>query len=262
MTSPDQTPELTHARFAGKRVLVTGGARGIGAATARAFHAEGATVAVGARSMASYEEFLRDAGPGRYVPAIGALSTQAGCKAVVDGAVAALGGLDVLVNSAGVYAEVAFEDVDEAHCRETIDINLLGTFFASQAAMPALRAAHGTIVNLGSDAGLVGASNAPAYAASKGAVVNLTRALAVATAQTVRVNCVCPGFVWTDMVEAAALASGDYDSYAAAARAHSPMQRVGTADEVATAILYLASDAAAFINGVALPIDGGGIAGY
>jgi NAD(P)-dependent dehydrogenase (short-subunit alcohol dehydrogenase family) len=86
--------------------------------------------------------------------------------------------------------------------------------------------------------------------------------MAVGLAKTVRVNCVCPGFVWTDMVERMAHASGDFAGYVAAARNHSPMQRIGTPEEVAAAILYLASDAAAFVNGVALPIDGGGIAGY
>ena len=245
--------------FAGKRVLVTGGARGIGAATARAFRAAGAQVAVGARSLASYEAFGDAEG---YWPAIGVLETQADCAAVVGRAIAALGGLDVLVNSAGIYREIAIADVDQAHWAETMAVNVAGTFFCSQAALPALRASRGSIVNLGSDAGLVGAANAVAYAASKGAVVNLTRAMAVALAERVRVNCVCPGFIQTDMVERMAQASGDAEGYMAAARAHSPMRRVGTPDEVASAILYLASDAAGFVNGVALPIDGGGLAGY
>lgn len=248
--------------FAGKRVLVTGGARGIGAATCRAFRAAGASVAVGARSRSSYDTFVAAHDADGYLPAIGALETRAACFAVVEGAVAALGGLDVLVNSAGVYAEIAIGDVDEAHWTETMGVNVAGTFFASQAALPALTASRGNIVNLGSDAGLVGAANAVPYAASKGAVVNMTRALAVALAETVRVNCVCPGFVWTDMVERMAEASGDVPGYVAAARAHSPMNRIGTPEEVAAAILYLASDAAGFVNGVALPIDGGGVAGY
>ena len=244
--------------FQGKRVLVTGGARGIGAATCRAFRAAGAKVAVGARSMASFEAF----GAEGYVPAIGALETRAGCARVVEAAVARLGGLDVLVNSAGVYREVPIVEVDEAHWAETMAVNVAGTFFCSQAALPALDSSRGCIVNLGSDAGLMGAANAVAYAASKGAVVNLTRAMAVALAQRVRVNCVCPGFIWTDMVEQVAQASGDAAGYVAAARAHSPMNRMGTADEVAACILYLASDAAGFVNGVALPVDGGGLAGY
>lgn len=248
--------------FEGKRVLITGGARGIGAASARAFRAAGARVAIGARSMASYESFVAAHVEEGYVPAIGALATRAQCTTVVGGAIAALGGLDVLVNSAGVYGEVAIADVDDAHWFTTMAVNVAGTFFCSQAALPALAESRGSIVNLGSDAGLVGQADAVPYAASKGAVVNMTRAMAVALAERVRVNCVCPGFVWSDMVEAAAHASGDYDGYVAAARAHSPMKRIGTPDEVAAAILYLASAEAGFVNGVTLPIDGGGLAGF
>jgi len=250
------------AGFDGKRVLVTGGARGIGAATSRAFRAAGAQVAVGARSRSSYDAFLAEHGQDGYHPAIGPVENQSSSAAVVAQAVAALGGLDVLVNSAGVYVEIEIEDVDDAHWFETMNVNVAGTFFCSQAALPALKASRGNIVNLGSDAGLVGASNAVPYAASKGAVVNLTRAMAVRLAEQVRVNCVCPGYIWTDMVERMAEASGNVERYVAAARAHSPMQRIGRPEEVAAAILFLASDAAAFINGAALPIDGGGVAGY
>jgi NAD(P)-dependent dehydrogenase (short-subunit alcohol dehydrogenase family) len=248
--------------FAGKRVLVTGGARGIGAATCVAFRRAGARVAVGARSQASFDAFIGNHGKEGYAPALGSMENQATCAAVVEQALSALGGLDVLVNSAGIYAEIDIADVDDAHWFETMNVNVAGTFFCSQAALPALEESRGSIVNLGSDAGLVGASNAVPYAASKGAVVNLTRAMAVRLAERVRVNCVCPGFIWTDMVEAMAHASGDYDRYVAAAREHSPMKRIGTSAEVASAILYLASDAAGFVNGIALPIDGGGIAGY
>ena len=248
--------------FAHKRVLVTGGARGIGAATSSAFRDAGAQVAVGARSRLSYEIFVSAQGGTGFYPAIGSLDNQATCASVVGQALAALGGLDILVNSAGIYTEIDIEDVDDDHWFEMMRVNVAGTFFCSQAALPALAASHGNIVNLGSDAGLVGASNAVPYAASKGAVVNMTRAMAVRLAERVRVNCVCPGFIWTDMVEHAARASGDLDGYVAAARKHSPMNRIGKPEEVAAAILYLASDAAGFVNGVAVPIDGGGIAGY
>ncbi len=248
--------------FKDKRVLVTGGARGIGAATSSAFREAGAQVAIGARSPASFDAFCSAHGSAGYHPAIGSLHDQATCAAVVARALAALGGLDILVNSAGIYAETAIEAVDDAHWFAMMAVNVAGTFFCSQAALPALRASGGNIVNLGSDAGLVGASNAVAYAASKGAVVNLTRAMAVRLAERVRVNCVCPGFVWTDMVERAAREGGNFDGYVAAAREHSPMKRIGKPEEVAGAILFLASDEASFVNGAALPIDGGGVAGY
>ncbi len=251
-----------NGKFEGKRVLVTGGARGIGAATSRAFHDAGARVAVGAKSRASFEAFISTKEGDGYYPAIGSLDHQAACASVVSQAVVALGGLDVLVNSAGIYAETEIEDVDDLHWFEMMAINVAGTFFCSQAALPSLHASRGNIVNLGSDAGLVGASNAVPYAASKGAVVNMTRAMAVRLAERVRVNCVCPGFIWTDMVEQIAHSSGDFDGYVAAARDHSPMKRIGKPDEVASAILYLASEEASFVNGAMLPIDGGGVAGY
>jgi NAD(P)-dependent dehydrogenase (short-subunit alcohol dehydrogenase family) len=254
-------------KFKDKRVLVTGGARGIGAATSSAFHEAGAQVAVGARSRASFDAFIaahRDAARGHagYHPAIGSLDNRAACASVVAQALVSLGGLDILVNSAGMYSEIEIESVDDVHWFEMMAVNVAGTFFCSQAALPALQASGGNIVNLGSDAGLVGASNAVPYAASKGAVVNMSRAMAVRLAERVRVNCVCPGFIWTDMVERVAQGSGDFDGYVAAAREHSPMKRIGKPEEVASAILYLASDEASFINGAALPIDGGGIAGY
>jgi NAD(P)-dependent dehydrogenase (short-subunit alcohol dehydrogenase family) len=246
----------------GKRVLVTGGARGIGAATSKAFRDAGARVAVGAKSRPSYDVFVKTYGEDGFFPAIGPLDGRATCASVVAQALTALGGLDVLVNSAGIYSEAAIESVDDAQWFEMMGVNVAGTFFCCQAALPALELSRGNIVNLGSDAGLVGSAEAIPYAASKGAVVNMTRAMAVRLAERVRVNCVCPGFVWTDMVERVARASGDFDGYVAAAKAHSPMKRIGTPEEVASTILYLASDAAAFVNGVALAIDGGGIAGY
>jgi len=248
--------------FDNKRVLVTGGARGIGAATACAFHARGATVAIGARSQASIAAFLGENDGARYLAAPGDLSDRDACHAVVDAAVSALGGLDILVNCAGIFEEVAFEDVSQAHWDETIAFNLGGTFFTCQAAMPDLREARGNVVNIASDAGLIAYSPAPAYCAAKGGVVNLTRTLAFAYARHVRVNCVCPGNVATEMIEAAARSAPDAQAYMAQANARAPMGRMATPDEIAHAVLYLASDEAGFTTGVALPVDGGGTAGF
>jgi NAD(P)-dependent dehydrogenase (short-subunit alcohol dehydrogenase family) len=254
--------EAVMSGFNGKRVLVTGGSRGIGAATSMAFRHAGAQVAVGATSQASYDAFVAIHGSVGFFPALGTLVNQATCAAVVDQALAALGGLDILVNSAGIYAETDMTAVSDEEWFAMMGVNVAGTFFCCQASLPALEASHGNIVNLGSDAGLVGSSDAIPYSAAKGAVVNMTRAMAIRLAERVRVNCVCPGFIWTDMVEAVAKASENFDGYVSAAKAHSPMNRIGKPEEVAAAILYLASDAAAFVNGVALPIDGGGVAGY
>jgi len=246
--------------FTGKRVLVTGGARGIGAATAAAFQTRGAQVAIGARSAASFEAFIEKHGTEGYVPALGDVGERAGAWAVVAAAVAALGGLDILVNSAGIFVEHRIEDVTEADWTEMIRINLGGTFFCSQAALPALEAAGGNIVNLASDAGLVGFPLGIVYCATKGGVVNMSRAMAIELARRVRVNCVCPGYVDTEMVHQAAAASGDAARYLATAQNTAPMKRMATAAEVAAAILYLASDEAGFTTGAALPIDGGGTA--
>ena len=258
--------------FAGKRVFITGGARGIGAATALALRERGARVAVGARSAASYDAFAARAaaavgaaaGPGAsaILPIIGDIGDRAAAHAVLQAAIAALGGLDILVNSAGVFAEVAIADVTQGHWDETLRTNLGGTFFCSQAAIPALAEAQGNIVNVASDAGLIGYPNGTAYSAAKGGVVNLTRAMAVELAGKVRVNCVCPGNVETDMILQAAEASGDPERYLERARMRAPTRRMAKPEEVAAAILYLASAEAASTTGTALTVDGGGTAGF
>ncbi len=248
--------------FTGKRVLITGGARGIGAATALAFRSCGAQVAIGARSMASYDAFAAHAGAKGILPVIGDISDRAGAHAVCRFAVSALGGLDILVNSAGVFAEVAIAEVTQEYWDENLATNLGGTFFCSQAALPSLTAAAGNIVNIASDAGLIGYPNGSAYSAAKGGVVNLTRAMAVELAGSVRVNCVCPGNVETDMILRAAAASGDPERYLERARTRAPTKRMAKPQEVAAAVLYLASAEAASTTGAALPVDGGGIAGF
>jgi len=249
--------------FSGKLVLVTGSSRGIGRATARAFLARGARVAINGRTEQSVMAAIAELGGGeQLLAAPGDVTTAAGCEAVVGCAVAGLGGLDVLVNSAGIWEGGPMEESDESLWDRTIDINLKGTFFCTRAALPALTARGGNIVNLGSDAGLIGEAGMAVYCASKGGVVNLTRALAVELARRVRVNCVCPGYVDTDMVRRDYIeASEDPGAAERAVSDYAPMKRIATAAEVAEAIVFLASDEAGFITGAALPIDGGTTAG-
>lgn len=249
--------------FTGKRILITGASRGIGRAAAAAFLRAGARVAVNGRSAASTEAGVAALGGDAVVAAPGDVGAASGCHAVVAAAVQALGGLDVLVNSAGVGTGGRIEDCDEAAWDATIDVNLKGTFFCIQAALGALRESGGNIVNVASDAGLIGQSGLAAYCASKGGVVLMTKAMALELAPAVRVNCVCPGYVDTDMVrrdyidraeDPAALERETVD--------YAPLRRIAGPDEIAGAILYLASDHARFVTGSALQIDGGTTAGH
>ena len=246
--------------FAGKSVLITGGTRGIGRATAEAFVAAGAHVAINGRSPRSTEEAARELGA---VAVGGDVASAVDCKRIVSSAVDALGGLDVLVNSAGVGPHGPMEAVSETQWDQTLDINLKGTFFCIQAALPQLRARRGNIVSLASDAGLIGEIGLAVYCASKAGVVNLTRALALELAPDVRVNCVCPGYVDTDMVRRDVIDASDDPAAAEAALAGSaPLKRIAHPSEIASAILYLASPQARFITGAALQIDGGTTAGH
>ena len=246
--------------FEGKRVLVTGGSRGIGRATVEAFREAGARVAVNGRTAESTAEGIVAMGDDGLIAAPGDIGTVAGCEAAVGAALDAFGGLDVLVNSAGVAKARSVETCDEAFWDEVIDINLKGTFFCIRAAAAALRESRGSIVNVASTSGLTGDANLSTYCASKGGVVLLTKALSAEFAPEVRINCVCPGWVDTDMAKVYINRSDDPAAARAEIDADSPMGRIARPDEIAASILYLASDAAGIVTGVVLPIDGGGMA--
>ena len=246
--------------FEGKRVLVTGGSRGIGRATVEAFREAGARVAVNGRTAESTAEGIVAMGDDGLIAAPGDIGTVAGCEAAVGAALDAFGGLDVLVNSAGVAKARSVETCDEAFWDEVIDINLKGTFFCIRAAAAALRESRGSIVNVASTSGLTGDANLSTYCASKGGVVLLTKALSGEFAPEVRINCVCPGWVDTDMAKVYVNRSDDPAAARAEIDAESPMGRIARPDEVAASILYLASKAAGIVTGVVLPIDGGSMA--
>ena len=250
--------------FSGKRVLVTGSSRGIGQATARLFCESGAQVAVNGRTPDSTAAGMAALGDSdRLVAAPGDVSSVAGCEAVVAAAVEGLGGLDILVNSAGVAFFLPLEDSDEAVWDATLDTNLKGTFFCMRAAAGPLRDSGGNIVNVASDAGLIGEKGLSVYCASKGGVVNLTRAMALELAPTVRVNCVCPGYVDTDMVRRDGIDQADDPQAAEQAIVdYAPLKRISKPAEIAKAIAYLAGEDALFITGSALQIDGGSTAGH
>lgn len=248
--------------FTGKRVLVTGGTRGIGAATVRAFLDAGARVAVNGRTARSTNDSLTHLQTEAFgVP--GDVASATDCRTMVASAVAEMGGLDVLVNCAGVARDGPMEKVTEADWDAVLDINLKGTFFCIQAALPYLRASRGNVVNLASDAGLIGEVGLAIYCASKAGVVNLSRALSLELAPEVRVNCVCPGYVDTDMIRRDVIeAANDPAATERALAAAAPMNRLASPPEIASAILYLASTEASFMTGTALQIDGGTTAGH
>ena len=250
--------------FTEKLVLITGSSRGIGRAAARAFLDLGARIAINGRTTQSIFSAIEALGnTDRLAPAAGDVGTASGCEAVVKAAIDRLGGLDVLVNSAGIAVSASIEESDEALWDRTLDINLKGTFFCSRFALEALRISRGAIVNVASDAGLVGERKFSVYCASKGGVVNLTRAMALELAPEVRVNCVCPGYVDTDMVRRDHIEKSENpEETEKRLREFAPMQRIATPDEIAKAIVYLAANDARFMTGAALQIDGGTTAGH
>ena len=184
----------------GKSVLITGGSRGIGLETARRFLSLGARVAIGGVQPENVARAVAELGGGDRVTSVVAdVSTADGCARTVGAAAVAFGGLDALFANAGNYDSTGLEDVTEEQWDRTMAIDLKGTFFCVQAALPWLRAARGAVVTMGSDAGLRGLRGGwAAYCAAKGGVVNLTRQLALDLAPDVRVNCVAPGPVATE----------------------------------------------------------------
>jgi NAD(P)-dependent dehydrogenase (short-subunit alcohol dehydrogenase family) len=242
-------------RMRDKAAIVTGAGSGLGRATALWLAAEGARVTCVDRAGDHAEATARAiATAGGEALALQAdVTDEAACGRMVEAALARFGTLTTLVNSAGV-ASPAGEAAPAEEWRRVLDVNLSGTWLAARASRTALAAGgHGSITNLASIYGLVGGSMSPAYAASKGGVANLTRQLAMQWAPAIRVNCVCPGHVETALT---ATVMAD-PAWRARMITRYPLGRFGHVDDVAAAILYLASDEAAFVTGVALPVDGG-----
>lgn len=251
-------------RLRDKTAVITGGTSGIGEATALLFAREGGRVAItgrnserGSRVVARIKESGGDA------IFLGADVSQASeCRRVVDEAVRAFGKIDILFNNAGVFYPQTALECSEREWDEQIDVNLKGTFLMSKYALPGMIARKsGVIINNASGWGIVGGDHAVAYCASKGGVVLMTKAMAIDHgAQGIRVNCVCPGDVETPMLPADAKMRGlKWEDYIAGC-ANRPLGRVGTVEEIAKAVLFLASDDSSFMTGAALVVDGGGTA--
>jgi len=251
-------------RLQNKVALITGATSGIGAATAILFAKEGAGVAINGRDEkrghAVSEQILQSGGKAIFIRTD--VRKSAECRRAVDETIAAFGKLDILFNNAGVFYPHTAVDCSEEEWDLQLDINLKGTFLMSKFALPPMiQQGSGVIINNSSGWGMVGGDKGVAYCASKGGVVLLTKAMAIDHGrQGIRVNCICPGDVDTPMLpEDSRMRGLKWEDYLAGC-ANRPMGRIGTANEIAKGVLFLASDDSSFMTGAALVVDGGGIA--
>lgn len=249
----------------GKVALITGGASGIGKATAELFAREGAAVTIVDVNVEAGEVVARaigdDGGEVMFVRCDVSQATD--CQRAVQRTVDELGGLDILFNNAGVTRRASVLETTEEEWDRVMAVNVKSIFLMSRAAIPVMiEAGGGAIVNSGSGWGLVGGKDAVSYCASKGAVIQLTKAMALDHGpQNIRVNAVCPGDTDTPMLAEEARQLGQSHKAILAESIHRPLGRVGRPEEIAQAVLYLASDASSFVTGTTLLVDGGGLAG-
>jgi meso-butanediol dehydrogenase / (S,S)-butanediol dehydrogenase / diacetyl reductase len=243
------------AEFSGKRILVTGSTRGIGRATAELLHERGGEVIWHGRTRDAALRSAAEAGGGL---AVGCdLADRVECRRIA----AEAGEVDVLVNCAGIFLEAPIAQTSETLWDDTIAANLTAAWTLSRALLLGLRRRHGVIVNVASDAGLLGYPGCAAYCASKGALIGLTRALAVELAPDVRAVAVCPGPVETDMMHDAIAAAVDPEAARRNWSAATMLRRPATANEIAEAIAFAASPRASYMTGDLLVIAGGATAG-
>jgi NAD(P)-dependent dehydrogenase (short-subunit alcohol dehydrogenase family) len=252
-------------QFSGKVALVTGAARGIGRATAEAFSHAGAAVVLLDRDDAEVQRVASDiARHGGRALAVAADVADPG--AVADAVVRCrdeLGRLDVLVNNAGIHFARAIDQYSDEEIDRLLGVNLKGALHAIRSSLPLLRRSKGSIVSVSSMTGLVGQDRGAVYVATKGALISLTKALALElAADGIRVNCVCPAGVDTPLMRTWAQTLPDPDAVLRGQAEMHLFNRLASSEEIAAAIMFLASPDASFITGVSLPVEGGATLGY
>jgi NAD(P)-dependent dehydrogenase (short-subunit alcohol dehydrogenase family) len=251
--------------LAGKSALITGAASGIGRAVALLFASEGAGVTLADRDSEAGQAAARaiiKRGE-RAVFSLCEVSQAADCQRVVREANEAFEGLDIVVNAAGIIVRRSVVDLDEPDWDRVMAVNAKSVYLIGKYAIPLMQqAGGGSIVNISSGWGLVGGPDAAVYCASKGAVVQLTRSMAIDFGpQAVRVNCLCPGDTDTRMLKEEARQLGTSTAKFLKDAGHRPLGRIGAPGEIAQAALFLASDASSFMTGSVMVVDGGGLAG-
>ena len=252
-------------RLQDKVVFITGGGQGIGRATALLFAREGARVGLIDKlgdNATSVAKEIAEAG-GSALAFTGDVSKREELNDAVDRTVKAFGGLNVLVNNAGVTLTRPFIDTTAEDIDILVDVNFKGVVYASQAAIPhMIEAGGGAIVHDASNAGLVGRPWQSVYGATKAGIISLTKTMGLSLAKDkIRVNCICPGSIDTPMLRTAMATSGDFEANWRRTEMVIPMGRIGMPEEIAHATLFLSSEEAGYITGVALPVDGGRTAG-
>ncbi len=251
-------------RLKGKVAMITGGASGIGRATAILFAEEGAAVAIAdidaERGNSAAAEITAAGRRAIFIPCD--VASADACRAAVERTVAAFGGLHILFNNAGIIRRADVIGTTEEEWDRVMAINVKSIFLMSKYAIPYMaRAGGGSIINTASGWGLKGGGNAVSYCASKGAVTNMTRAMAIDHGRdNIRVNAVCPGDTDTPMLRNEARQLGQTEDKFMAEAAERPLRRYAQPIEIARSVLYLASDDASYVTGTALLVDGGGLA--